>query len=187
MSAGRPQPELPQPELVALNGRRFAGFAAAVFAFIVDPTTRRLLLMSSPAKRKQSGWEIVNGGLEAGETLLEGLGREVAEEAGPSVRLRVLGTVHSWTWRYDDLVPHMLCTAFVASHLGGEIVPGDDMAGSEVQWATLDEVEALAKSGAHLIPGELWLFERALQCFDLWAGNNIDIGKSFRSTPPPCG
>ena len=40
-----------QPELVAANGRRFAGFAAAVLVFIIDPSTRRFLLLSSPAKR----------------------------------------------------------------------------------------------------------------------------------------
>jgi len=169
-------PELPQPELLASNGRRFAGFAAAVLVFMIDPSTRRILLMSSPGKRERPGWEIVNGGLEAGETLLEGVAREVAEETGPAVRLRVLGTVHTWTWRYDELVPHMISAAYVASYLGGEVVPGDDMAGSEVRWATLDEVEALAKSGAQLIPNELWLFERALQCFDQWVGDNIDIG-----------
>jgi 8-oxo-dGTP pyrophosphatase MutT (NUDIX family) len=81
-----------QPELVAANGRRFAGFAAAVLVFIIDPATRRFLLLSSPAKRGREGWEIVNGGLEGGETLVEGLTREVAEEVGPAVQLRVLGS-----------------------------------------------------------------------------------------------
>jgi len=49
------------------------------------------------------------------------------------------------------------------------------MAGCEVQWATLGEVATLARSGAQLIPGELWLFERALQCFDLWSVHNVDV------------
>jgi ADP-ribose pyrophosphatase YjhB (NUDIX family) len=106
----------------------------------------------------------VNGGLEAGESLLEGVRREVAEEAGPDVQLRVLGSVHSWTWRYDDLVTHMLSLAFVASYEGGPVVPGDDMAGSEVWWASLDEIRDLPS----LIPEDVWIFERALQCFDLW-------------------
>lgn len=165
-----------QPDLVAANGRRFAGFAAAVLAFIVDPGTRRFLLLSSPAKRDGVGWEVVNGGLEAGETLLEGVHREIFEEAGPEVRVRVLGTVHSWTWRYDAVIPHMLSVAYVASYLGGEVVPGDDMAGSETRWATLDEVAALAASGARLVPEELWVFERALQCFDLWVDSPLIDG-----------
>ena len=158
-----------QPDLVAVDGRRFAGFAAAVLVFIIDPSTRRFLLLSSPSKRRRPGWEVVNGGLEREETPLAGLTREVAEEVGPDVRLDVLGTVHVWSWRYDDSVTHMLSIAFVASFLGGEVTPGDDMLGSEVRWATLDEIQDLVASGSGLIPGEVWLFERALQCFDLWS------------------
>lgn len=135
----------------------------------MDPTTRRFLLLSSPAKRKRAGWEIVNGGLEAGETLLDGALREVAEEAGPDVRIDVVGTVHAWTYRYDDAVPHMLSVAFAATYLGGDVVAGDDMRGCEVRWATLDEVREVAEDdGTALIPEEAWLFERALDLIDRW-------------------
>ena len=170
-----------QPELIAANGRRFAGFAAAVLVFIVDPATRRFLLLSSPAKRGRPGWEIVNGGVEAGESLLAAVHREVAEEAGPDVQLQVLGTVHAWTWQYDEQVTHLMSTAFVASYLGGEVMPGDDMAGSEVRWASLEEVQELAASGTGLIPGGLWPFERALQCFDLWSSVDTDALPGWES------
>lgn len=110
----------------------------------------------------------MNGGLEAGETLLEGAAREVAEEAGPDVGLDVLGTAHAMTWRYDDRVPHMISTFFVARYLGGEVVPGDDMAGSEVRWATLEEVRTMAGAGEATVPAEPWLFERAFAVADLW-------------------
>ena len=154
-----------QPELVAANGRRFAGFAAAVLVFIMNDD-RRVLLLRSP--RRSRGWEIVNGGLEAGETLLDGVAREVAEEAGPDVRIDVLGTAHAMTWHYDDEVPHMISTFFVARHLGGEVMPGDDMAGSEVRWATLEEVRALVAAGEPTVPGELEIFERAFAVAELW-------------------
>jgi 8-oxo-dGTP pyrophosphatase MutT (NUDIX family) len=170
--------EWSQPQLVAANGRRFAGFAAAVLVFIVDPSTRRFLLLRSPAKREREGWETVGGSLEAGETLLDGVAREVAEETGPAVQLRVLGTVHASTWRYDHLIPHMISTFFVASYLGGEVIPGDDMAGCEIRWATLDEVKDLAAAGIALIPAEVWLFDRALQCFDLWSPQDVDVNSN---------
>ena len=168
-SAGAARRFVSQPELVASNGRRFAGFAAAVLVFIVDPATERVLLLSSPAKRGRPGWETVNGGLEAGETLLEGVAREVAEEAGPAVAISVLGTVHAWTWRYDDLVPHMLSIAYVARYDGGEVVPGDDMAGSEVRWASWTDVQAMVAAGEALVPEEPWLFERAFELAARWA------------------
>ena len=158
-----------QPLLTALNGRRFAGFAAAVLVFIVDPATRRFLMLSSPAKRGRAGWEIVNGAMEAGESILESVEREVAEEAGADVRIDVYGTVHAWTYRYDDAVAHMISIACVASYLGGDVVPGDDMAGCEARWMTLDEIRETYAQGVALIPEETWLFERALQCFDVWA------------------
>ena len=162
-----------QPELVATSGRRFAGFAAAVLVFVIDPSTRRVLLLQSP--RRTRGWEIVNGGLEAGETLLEGAAREVAEEAGESVSVRVLGVVHASTWRYDDVVTHMISTFFVAAYEGGDVVPGDDMAGSTVRWASLDDVRSLVAGGEPLVPGELWLFERAFECFDRWVSSPLTL------------
>ena len=128
--------EWSQPELVAANGRRFAGFAAAVVVFIIDPSTRRFLLVSSPAKRGREGWESVSGGLEGGESLMVGLRRE---------------------------------------YLGGEVIPGDDMAGCAARWATLDEVKGLAAAGTALVPDEVWMFERALQCFDLWSPGAVDV------------
>jgi hypothetical protein len=45
----------------------------------------------------------------------------------------------------------------------------------ETRWATLDEVKGLAEAGTALIPDEVWLFERALQCFDLWSPQDVDI------------
>ena len=103
------------------------------------------------------------------EELAEAAVALFAEEAGPEVQLQVLGSVHSWTWRYDDSVTHMLSLAFVASYLGGAIVPGDDMAGSEVRWATLDEIRSLPA----LIPEDVWIFERALSLFDLWVDGPV--------------
>lgn len=172
-----------QPELVGENGRRFAGFAAAVLVFVIDDD-RRVLLMRSP--RRTRGWEIVNGGMEAGETLLDGVAREVAEETGSDVRLRVLGTVHASTWRYDARIPHMISVFFVAKYLGGKVEPGDDMAGSEVRWSSIEEVRSLAAGDEPLVPGDLWLFERALECYDLWAGaaEEVDLHAGWKVGPP---
>jgi ADP-ribose pyrophosphatase YjhB (NUDIX family) len=157
-----------QPELVAQNGRHFAGFAAAVLVFIVDPASRRILLLSSPAKRGVTGWEVVNGGMEAAETPVEAAYREVAEEAGADVKIRILGPIEAGSFRYDDAVTHMISISFVAAYEGGRVVPGDDMAGSDVRWASLDDIHALVAEGTFVLPQETWLFDRALQCFGVF-------------------
>ena len=90
----------------------------------------------------------------------------------------VLGTVHAFTLRYDDEVQHLV-TAFVAAYLGGDVDPGDEMAGSAVRWATLDDVQELERSGS-LIPEHSSIFERALECFDLWSSRDASTGQAGR-------
>lgn len=168
---GRAQTVLMQnevPYFVAASGRRFAAFPVAVLVFIVNPMSRELLLFESPAKRGRDGWEVVSGAVEHGETLIDAVHREVKEEAGADVRIDVLGAVHAWNWHYDHLVPNMISAAFVASYLGGDVTPGDDLAGSDFRWASLGQVHQLASAGVPLIPGDVGLFDRALQCFDIW-------------------
>lgn len=154
-----------QPTISDAAGRRtFACSPAAVAAFIVDQD-ERLLLFSCPAKRRKPGrWEVINGALEADETLLEGVLREVREEAGERIGVRPLGVIHAYSFRYDEHVRHMLSVCFLLAYEEGEVVPGDDLAGCAFRWVGLDEAE----SGAVeiLIPGEYpWLPRHAVETY----------------------
>ena len=81
-----------QPIMRDVHGRRtFACFPAAALACLVDPY-ERMLLLAHPQRRGE--WEIVNGALEAGETIVEGVLREIREEVGAAARVRPLGSVH---------------------------------------------------------------------------------------------
>jgi 8-oxo-dGTP pyrophosphatase MutT (NUDIX family) len=147
----------------AAGSRSFACSPVAVVAFIVDGR-ERLLLLSSPRKRGAPGkWEVINGGLEAEETLLDGVLREVHEEAGQDIRVRPLGVIHAQTFRYDESIPYMISVCFLLAYDGGEVVPGDDMVGSEVRWASLDELE----NGTVdlLLPRDSWLPRRAIDAY----------------------
>jgi 8-oxo-dGTP pyrophosphatase MutT (NUDIX family) len=156
------RPVTGQPTTTAANGRVFACSPAAVLGMIVDDD-ERFLLLEHPT---EPGWQIVNGGLEADETVLDGARREVREEAGPWLRVRPLGVVHVCTWRYDDGVTHMIDVTYLFHATGGHVVPGDDMAGSAVRWASLEEIESGAVRVT--IPEETWMFRRGLQLFRLW-------------------
>ena len=153
-----------QPVITVSRGRRFACSPAAVLAFIVNDNDQ-FLMLSHP--RRQGTWEVVNGALEAEETVLEGVLREVHEEAGPHIEVQPLGLLHAYTFRYDDTARYMLSLSYLLAYRGGPIEPGDDMAGSRAKWLSLEE---LFDDDTRVLipPDEKWLFQRAIDLFHLW-------------------
>ena len=145
---------------VAGNGRQFSCYAVGVDVYLID-AQERFLLLRHPETRN---YEVVNGGVEAGESLAEAALREVGEEAGPAVEARLLAPFDAGTHVYFGMP--LISVGYVAEYVRGEVVPGDDMAGSDVLWATADEIEA---QGLHLgIPEESEAFRRALDVARLW-------------------
>lgn len=169
--ARRAGPPVAQPPVVVSEkGRPFACAPAALLVFLINER-EEFLLLRHPFR---TGWEVVNGALEANETLADGALREVREEAGPEVQARLLGPVHTQNFHYDRQVRYMLSLSFVAAYEGGAVVPGDDMAGSEAGWFDLATVED--ETFPVLVPPapELrWLFRRALTLYRLWRDEDV--------------
>jgi ADP-ribose pyrophosphatase YjhB (NUDIX family) len=152
-----------QPVIVSQKGRPFTTSAIALQAIIVNEQ-EQILLLNSPTRNH--GWQTVSGGLEAGETILAGVRREVAEEAGPEVRVRPLGVIHAQTFQYDENIPFMVGIYYLMVYEGGKIMPGDDMAGSICRWWNLDELD-----GDNLLWHPtviLWMLRRAIDLYRLW-------------------
>jgi ADP-ribose pyrophosphatase YjhB (NUDIX family) len=148
--------------------RRFACSPAAVLGFIVN-SHEEILLMSNP--NEEMGWQVVNGAMEAQETPLEAVLRETKEETGDDIQVRPLGIVHVSSFHYDENVQFMLSIGYLLAYEGGEIVPGDDMAGSEYRWWSLDEI--LSEEIILIIPpDEKWMIERAIELYRLWRGSD---------------
>lgn len=163
-----------QPPIFAADGRRvFAGSAAAVLAFIID-SEERVLLLSHPDY--PGGWEVISGALEAEETIVEGVLREIREEAGPAVRVRPLGTVHAGTFRYDSAIQYMISIGYLLAYEGGPIVPGDDMAGSAHRWWRMAELHQQRDLKLLVPQGQLWMIGRAIQLYRLWKDEPIPPG-----------
>jgi 8-oxo-dGTP pyrophosphatase MutT (NUDIX family) len=144
--------------MIAADGQReFSCFPAAILGFVINADDE-ILVLSHPDR--DGGWEVINGAVEEGESPVAALLREVSEEAGPDVRIRPVASVHTWLHRFDPAVPAMVSIAYVATYLGGDVVPGSDMAKSEVRWVSLREVQ----SGKLplLVPSQSWIFQRAL-------------------------
>jgi len=164
-----------QPIITDVSGiRRFACSAVALVNFIVNEE-EKFLLLSSPTKRKrENGWETISGAFEAGETALEGALREVREEIGPDVRVRPLGTVHAYTFHYDDNVKFMIGICYLMAYEGGQVQPGDDMEGSSYRWWSLEELED--ENVTILAPANRkWLLKRTIELYRLWKEYPIDL------------
>ena len=153
-----------RPTATALNGRLFATFPAAVLVPIVN-RREELLLLESP--HRPGLWEPVNGAVDVGETLFDAALREVREEAGPRLSVRPLGVVHASTFSYDARLQHVISVVYLMAQEGGNPVPGSDMRGSRVRWATLGAIES---EGLRLLPpfDEPWLRRRTIDLFRLW-------------------
>ena len=166
--------------ITAASGRTFATFPAAVVVPIVNGREELLLLES---QRRPGLWEPVNGAVEGDETLLEAALREVREEAGPDLRVRPLGVVHASTFAYDLRVPRMISVVYLMAHDGGAVVPGDDMRGSGVRWATFSAIESEALR--LLAPlDQAWLRRRTVELFRLW---NLQPAVELQGRPSASG
>jgi class 3 adenylate cyclase len=70
---------------------------------------------------------------------------------------------------------------YVATYLGGDVVPGSDMAMSAVRWAGIDEIER--GDLRLLIPNQPWLFRRAVAVHTLLKDEQVDL-EPWETTQP---
>jgi 8-oxo-dGTP pyrophosphatase MutT (NUDIX family) len=161
-----------QPYVTTANKkRRFTCSAVAVLVFIINER-EEILLLAHP--KRQGGWEVINGALEAQETILESALRETREEAGPDIQVRPLGTVHISTFHYDESVQYMLSVGYLMAYEGGSVQPGDDMLGSQHRWWRVDELSA-ERVDLIIPPDGQWLIERAVELYRLWKGQEVEL------------
>ena len=152
--------------------RPFATSAVALQALILNEQSE-ILLLSSPTRNAENEWQVVSGGLEAGETLLDGTLREVAEEVGEDVKVRPLGIIHAQTFHYDKNVQFMVGIYSLLAYEGGRIVPGDDMVDSDYKWWSLPELETADITFAPST--HLWMVRRAIEVFPLWREQTVPL------------
>jgi 8-oxo-dGTP pyrophosphatase MutT (NUDIX family) len=123
---------------------------------------------------------VVSGALEAGETVLAGVLREVREEIGEHARVRPLGALHTATFSYDENVPFMLSLCYLMAYEGGEIVPGDDMLGAAYRWVKPEEIETLSITSP---ANQRWLAERAVELYRAYTQQNVSLWHEMEIVP----
>ncbi|MGA2960556.1 MAG: NUDIX hydrolase [Candidatus Korobacteraceae bacterium] len=105
-----------------------------------------LVVLVRRAKAPRMGeWSIPGGMLELGETLRDGVAREIEEETGLKVKSEeVLDVFDSIVIDADGKTQyHYVLIDFLCSVTGGELRAASDA--SEARWATLEEVLGLVK------------------------------------------
>lgn len=163
----------PQPFITSTKGRQFAASAVAIQAVVVSPD-EKILLLSSPTRNAKGAWQVVSGGLEAGETVLNGALREAREELGSDICLRPLGTLHAQTFHYDANVQYMVAIYYLFAYEGGEVRPGDDMLDSVYRWWSLAELED-DRVKVVVPPSQKWLLKRAVELYKLWHDQDDEL------------
>jgi ADP-ribose pyrophosphatase YjhB (NUDIX family) len=106
----------------------------------------RVLLMRRARAPLQGEWSIPGGALDVGESIAEGVRREVAEETG--VDVRVLGPIGTFERIIRDasgkVQYHYVILDYLCEAIGGEVRAGSDAV--DAAWVAEGEVGRLALS-----------------------------------------
>jgi len=90
----------------------------------------RALLVRRAAEPLRGQWSIPGGRLELGETLAEGVARELKEETGVDVRVGELIEVFERIWNEEEGVArprfHFVIADYLCEHVSGEPQAGSD-------------------------------------------------------------
>jgi len=120
-----------------------ATISVGVGAVILNDDGRTLLVKHVPREGDFWGgqWMVPGGGLELGETLEEGVIREVEEETNLKVEvLRHVSTLDRIVRAGDKVKIHVVYVDFLVRPVGGELRPSSDVA--TARWFSRDEIEA---------------------------------------------
>lgn len=102
-----------------------------------------VLLVQRGREPAKGLWGLPGGVLELGETVAEGVRREVLEECGVEVEVGPLVGVFEPMQRDDDgrLRYHYVVLDYLARYAGGELQAADDA--DDARWVVLDALESL--------------------------------------------
>jgi 8-oxo-dGTP pyrophosphatase MutT (NUDIX family) len=96
-------------------------------------------------KTHNRGWDCTGGQIEEGESIEDGVLREILEESGITARLSQLCGIYSNVGKhlfYDEktIVPTKVMLDFICEYVGGACTTSNET--SEVRWVPKDEVMA---------------------------------------------
>lgn len=135
----------------------------------------RALLIRRGQPPLEGRWSIPGGILEVGETIAEGIERELREETGVQVRVLELIEIYEKVFRDRDDQPqyHFVILDYLCDFVEGTAEPGGDV--TEVVWASEQQLDSLALTGA-----ANRVIRKALSAV---RGGSADVGIDFVGDP----
>ena len=126
-----------------------------VGALIFDDA-RRILLAQRGGEPLKGWWSLPGGVLETGETLVDGVRREVLEETGLVVEPVKLFEIFERIMRDAEgrAEYHYVLMDYICRVIGGTMAPADDCA--DLRWVARDELASL-----RITEGTLGVIEKA--------------------------
>lgn len=108
----------------------------------------RVLLIRRGKPPLEGRWSIPGGLLEVGETIAQGIERELREETGVRVRVVDLMEIYEKVLRDEDNEPryHFVILDYACEFVDGIARAGGDAV--EVVWASEEQLDSLALTGA---------------------------------------
>jgi ADP-ribose pyrophosphatase YjhB (NUDIX family) len=124
-------------------GATEATISVGVGAVVLDDDGRILLVKHAPKAGDFWGgqWMVPGGGLELGETLEEGVAREVEEETNLKVEvLSHVSTLDRIVREGGEVKIHVVYVDFLVRPVGGNLHPSSDV--GTARWFSRGEIEA---------------------------------------------
>jgi 8-oxo-dGTP diphosphatase len=123
---------------------------------------RQILLVERGREPLKGMWSLPGGVLETGETLIEGIIREVLEETGLVIEPVQVVEIFERIMRDDQGKPeyHYVLIDYICTVAGGELAAADDV--SDVRWVSKQDLSSI-----RLTEGTLGVIEKAfsiIQC-----------------------
>ncbi len=122
-------------------GANKATISVGVGAVVLDDGGQILLVKHVPKAGDFWGgqWMVPGGGLEVGETLEEGIAREVEEETNLKVEVvRHVSTLDRIVREGDEVKLHVVYVDFLVRPVGGDLRPSSDVGAA--RWFSRDEI-----------------------------------------------
>jgi len=147
---------------------------------IIFNDKNEVLLVKNPRK----GWEFPGGIIEQGETIPQGLLREIKEETGVSVKLVNIVGIYSRTKKkkgYNGVkeMPTIVAIDFICEYVSGVFSTSEES--SEIKWCSIEEALKIIHSEQNVRFQKALDYKKSFTCmgFDINSANEFLINEEY--------